>query len=40
MDYVIKNYDKTGWIDRVEKIVIPETKKTLEFQYAQEVKEK
>ena len=40
MDYVIKNYDKTGWIDRVEKIVIPETKKKLEFQYAQEVKEK
>lgn len=39
MDYVIKNYDKTGWIDRVDKIEIPATKKAMEFQYAQEVKE-
>ncbi|MBR6034416.1 MAG: DUF881 domain-containing protein [Clostridia bacterium] len=39
MDYVIKSYDKTGYITTRESIVIPATKKVMKFEYAEEVKQ-
>ncbi len=39
MDYVIKSYEKTGYITTREEIIIPAVKKTMKFEYGEEVKQ-